>query len=89
MKQTLMRNTLDGKQLATVQKKLKRAEKRIAKATSRLSGKLFSFAKFWHPTGADKEKFWFFCRNRERVRTIPEPKSKTHCRFGRTTKPTE
>lgn len=43
MKQTLMRNNADGKQLAKVQKKLKRAEKKIAKATERLSGKAASW----------------------------------------------
>lgn len=42
-----MRNNADGKQLAKVQKKLKRAEKKIAKATERLSGKAASWCDCW------------------------------------------
>lgn len=37
MKQTLMRNDVDGKQLAAVQKKLERVERKIARATKRLT----------------------------------------------------
>ncbi|KAG2184830.1 hypothetical protein INT43_000743, partial [Umbelopsis isabellina] len=37
MKQTIMRTDVDGKQLATVQKKLERVERKIARATKRLT----------------------------------------------------
>lgn len=64
MKQTLMRNTLDGKQLATVQKKLKRAEKRIAKATSRLSGNCSALPRFGIRLVLIGKHCWFLQKSR-------------------------